>query len=798
LYNKLGGMTGTAKTEEAEFAKTYGIEVVSIPTNRQIQRRDYPDVVYKTSEAKFRAITFEILEHHCAGQPVLVGTRSVEVSERMAERLKAQPLQTLVMTQLIKSKLWDDKNLPDEQKREIIQGLQTPVHQLNLLQVKNLAKQLGMQPDVLHDENIDKLISLFTITNPVRERLVTALRVGLPHNVLNAKNHRNEARIVAEAARPAAVTIATNMAGRGVDIVLGGTLDVESRWRVMTMQVLARVLEGRAMNVRSRNEETTRKLVERLSPPQLKTLAWITAVTSHVNEMETRKEIEGQVAKELRDTLAQDIATPDLENKVRSRARRLGLLEKLPLDADPMTDEGAINAFNNEFKRLMNRGFDVAQLRAILENGAPAQASGRDQGEVALLEALSRPLAFSMRAMENLLSVLDEVTDLDRVLLEAAAEAGAEQNSGFDFASLAEKVGGVTAEWVETRLKEMEVQSSPTAEAALLGLKDDEIEVNEVQLISAMGESSMGTQWLRERLNQLQIIKDLRVYPAPDELQGLLGDSALVHGRLNKVQVRAMLEEWKTNSEQRRALISVEAPNLVMLGDVAEIAGHDAPFLHPEWMHQTLAMLGVISEEDVMQAQMMGQAQDEQGNIHEVPVDVLVYRLQLNRTLDALQPNIREAASRAGNDSAAVWAEFARTLPWATQFVDEAWLAEKVAQLGDVQTPENAAVFIETGVAGQSADIVLESEPRPEDIAHTSEQDEVKALGGLHIIGSERHESRRIDNQLRGRAGRQGDPGSSRFYVSLEDELWRLFGVRGQWMLNKWEEDEAVEAGIIS
>jgi preprotein translocase subunit SecA len=71
-------------------------------------------------------------------------------------------------------------------------------------------------------------------------------------------------------------------------------------------------------------------------------------------------------------------------------------------------------------------------------------------------------------------------------------------------------------------------------------------------------------------------------------------------------------------------------------------------------------------------------------------------------------------------------------------------------------------------------------------------------LGGLHIIGTERHESRRIDNQLRGRAGRQGDPGSSRFYVSLEDELWRLFGVRGQWLLNKWEEDEAVEAGMIS
>ena len=69
---------------------------------------------------------------------------------------------------------------------------------------------------------------------------------------------------------------------------------------------------------------------------------------------------------------------------------------------------------------------------------------------------------------------------------------------------------------------------------------------------------------------------------------------------------------------------------------------------------------------------------------------------------------------------------------------------------------------------------------------------------GLHIIGSERHESRRIDNQLRGRAGRQGDPGSSRFYISLDDELWRLFGTRGQFLLKSWDEDEPVEAGIIS
>jgi preprotein translocase subunit SecA len=228
-------------------------------------------VVYKTSEAKFRAITFEILEHHCAGQPVLVGTRSVEVSEQMAGRLKAQPLQSLVLAHLIKTKLWDDKSMPQEQKQQLFEALRVPVQQMNLMQVKAVAKQIGLQPDALHDDNINTLMSMFTVANASRERLVTALRVGLPHNVLNAKNHRNEARIIAEAARPGSVTIATNMAGRGVDIVLGGTLDVESRWRVMTMQTLARVLEGKAIQVRSRNEETTQKFVDRLSPGSCKT-----------------------------------------------------------------------------------------------------------------------------------------------------------------------------------------------------------------------------------------------------------------------------------------------------------------------------------------------------------------------------------------------------------------------------------------------------------------------------------------------------------------------------------------------
>jgi preprotein translocase subunit SecA len=131
LYEKLGGMTGTAKTEEKEFVEIYGLEVVQIPTNVPVARADQNDLIFKTKEAKFAAVTADIKERHEIGQPVLVGTIAVETSEYLAELLKRQ---------------------------------------------------------------------------------------GVPHNVLNAKEHAREAEIIKDAGRVGAVTIATNMAGRGVDI----------------------------------------------------------------------------------------------------------------------------------------------------------------------------------------------------------------------------------------------------------------------------------------------------------------------------------------------------------------------------------------------------------------------------------------------------------------------------------------------------------------------------------------------------------------------------------------------------
>ncbi len=134
MYDKLAGMTGTAETEAAEFAKIYKLEVVVIPTHKQMIRTDYPDCIYRTEKEKFRAVVEEIKDLHEIGRPILVGTVSIEKSERLSEMLKRQ---------------------------------------------------------------------------------------GVPHRVLNAKHHEQEAEIVAEAGQPGTVTISTNMAGRGTDIVLG-------------------------------------------------------------------------------------------------------------------------------------------------------------------------------------------------------------------------------------------------------------------------------------------------------------------------------------------------------------------------------------------------------------------------------------------------------------------------------------------------------------------------------------------------------------------------------------------------
>lgn len=226
LYHKLAGMTGTAKTEEEEFRKIYGLDVVIVPTNKPMVRKDHPDIIYKSEEAKFRGITLEILGLHVRKQPVLVGTRSIEMSERVSRRLEAVNLQVLAATVVLRSLLEAKKDVDAEKRKGYVKLLNSKVDGLTLSMLMPLAREMGVSLDMLRPEHVKRLAEYMEIKEPAEiERLGTLLADGIPHNVLNAKYHEREAEFVAEAGRIGAITIATNMAGRGVDILLGGTAD---------------------------------------------------------------------------------------------------------------------------------------------------------------------------------------------------------------------------------------------------------------------------------------------------------------------------------------------------------------------------------------------------------------------------------------------------------------------------------------------------------------------------------------------------------------------------------------------
>jgi len=223
LYDRLSGMTGTAKTEEEEFRKIYGLDVVIIPTNKPMVRADRPDTIFKNEESKMRGITAQILKLHSRKQPVLVGTRSIDMSERVSERLSAERLQLVAATIILRAKLEQKKDVDGETRKAFNALLNVKFGELTLGKLLPVARAVGVSPDMLAPENANDLASMIGIESADEiERMTKCLAEGIPHNILNAKYHEREAQIISEAGRPEVVTIATNMAGRGVDIILGG------------------------------------------------------------------------------------------------------------------------------------------------------------------------------------------------------------------------------------------------------------------------------------------------------------------------------------------------------------------------------------------------------------------------------------------------------------------------------------------------------------------------------------------------------------------------------------------------
>ena len=285
LYAKLSGMTGTALTEEEEFAAIYNLDVVEIPTNRPVARIDHPDVVYKTEMGKFRAIIRQVKECHAKGQPVLVGTISIERSELLSKMLKQE---------------------------------------------------------------------------------------GIPHSVLNAKFHEMEAQIVAQAGKYGAVTIATNMAGRGTDIMLGGNAEflakTELRKSDLTEELLreadshAETSDPEILAVRARYAALLKKYKAEIADEAEKVRAagglFIIGTERHEsrridNQLRGRSGRQGDPGESrfflsLQDDLMRLFST----DKVMGMMDTLGLDEDTPIDARILS-----NAVENAQKNVESRHF---------------------------------------------------------------------------------------------------------------------------------------------------------------------------------------------------------------------------------------------------------------------------------------------------------------------------------------------------------------------------------------------------------------------------------------------------------
>ncbi len=274
MYNKLSGMTGTALTEEEEFRNIYGLDVVPIPTNKPLIRNDMTDVVYKTVNAKFEAVVEEIVQRHAKGQPVLVGTVSIEKSEILSGMLKKR---------------------------------------------------------------------------------------GVPHQVLNAKNHEKEAEIVAQAGRLGAVTIATNMAGRGTDIVLGGNPEFMAQAEMRRQNA---DMDQAEMEQHPQYRELVKKFKEQTEAERQKVMA---AGGLHI--IGTERHESRRIDNQLRGRAGRqgDPGSSQFYVSLEDDLMRLfgsdniaGLMERLGLEEDvPIENKLVTKSIENAQKRVEARNFSI-------------------------------------------------------------------------------------------------------------------------------------------------------------------------------------------------------------------------------------------------------------------------------------------------------------------------------------------------------------------------------------------------------------------------------------------------------
>jgi len=579
MYDKLAGMTGTADTESVEFKKTYDLDVVVIPPNKPLARVDEADVVYRSEREKFDAVVEEIREKHGLGQPVLVGTTSVEKSERVSKLLK---------------------------------------------------------------------------------------KAGIRHNVLNATNHEAEANIVAQAGRTGAVTIATNMAGRGTDILLGGNpdylarSDMENEWlKGLGAEV------GRAAGT-ERFEDALRALHEEYSETRQ------ALVEQYQPELDRLDGVRGEALKVL----------SEVEEELHAVSPFKAAFERYEqakhLHLDPALRAGAGVPANFESAR-----------QALVDAVAPVVA-GSDAGA-----------ALARRGIE-----------LDALFAAWEATRGEEASgrSGPPPASF-------RAALAEVLLREAPVARRQALAAAIAEAEPKLVETDGRWLEAfARGEAPprSGTPGVLDAL-LVRVVAELE----PDAIT----EAATIATTGARDLLTEGIDAWRF--EYERALRGAE--------------------LH--------AQIHAPADEDTRALAVRWTAADRA-------------HAEAEEAFEACRSPYEQALRKAERTYDDQRARYTRKVEEIREEL------QKAPQLYEERSKELLEHY-EASCADERAKVI--------------------EAGGLHIVGTERHEARRIDNQLRGRAGRQGDPGSSRFFLSLEDDLMRIFvGDRMQSLMERLGMEEGV------
>ncbi len=355
MYQKLSGMTGTALTEAEEFSKIYELEVVPIPSNLEYQafgnnaplievkekdeegysfsyftrredpeklaqffrRKDYPDVIYKSVEAKLRSIVLEIVREHVRGRPLLVGTTSVKSSELLSNQLKAEPIRRLLQIALVRH-VWMEENKREEDGRLIpeLQQFNEPLEKISPDLLRKFIQPFGVTNISPEDpSNIHIVLDILHLNETDVDRLKSVFQSGVPHQVLNARKHTEKSQIIADAGAFGAVTIATNMAGRGVDIKLGGELAEE------VITAVNRVLSKTGYeNPFDMTQEERRQALQNVDPANYSIYdAEVKLFLQYFKDMERVKELGG-----LHVIGSERHEARRIDNQLRGRAARQG------------------------------------------------------------------------------------------------------------------------------------------------------------------------------------------------------------------------------------------------------------------------------------------------------------------------------------------------------------------------------------------------------------------------------------------------------------------------------------------